>query len=168
MNFTPETLVTVRTDYIESIISKEEVEILIDKNQINNLNNLALISINDPQTQFTNEDRLPLVEKYCNEFSDFIQVEFWDITSPSEDGTQLPIDENTISKLVNFIKTNHDKKFIIHCNAGISRSAGVGLLVHAVLGDFNDLYEFKTGFNNVIDEHYRYAPNLTIVDGYFS
>jgi hypothetical protein len=25
------------------------------------------------------------------------------------------------------------------------------LLVHAVFGNFNNLYEFKTGFNNVID-----------------
>ena len=55
MKTTPETLNTIRTDYIEAIISKEEVEILLDRKEINNLNDLALISITKEKSTSTSK-----------------------------------------------------------------------------------------------------------------
>ncbi len=45
-----------------------------------------------------------------------------------------PIDMVTADAMVNFISQHHDKKFIVNCRAGVSRSAAVALFIHRQYG----------------------------------
>lgn len=164
---------SIETANIRAIFGKEELISMFKKAsgssrklQKYDLSNTALISISDPEEVNQEEDRLPIDYKYCNKFSSFLKIRFWDRASISEDGRHDIIDFKTISNLVFFIEQNKGKDFIINCNAGISRSAGVGLLVEYVLGEYEDLYHFRTSFDDVISKHYRYAPNLVVLDQY--
>ena len=164
-------IITISTEFIEAIIGKEEVEILVRNKEIVNINELALITISDPVFDADLElERSPLSDNICNQFADFIKVSFWDMTTKEEnlplyEGKKV-IDNKTITDLYNFIIKNKDKKFLINCNAGHSRSAGVGVFVHYILGDYTDLYDFRTSWDNVISKHWRYAPNPSILDNY--
>lgn len=155
-------LVTIKTEYIDAIISKEEVEILLDKNDIKDLDNMALISISDPVYKKDEPERAPLEEKYSKQFKSYLSVSFWDQTT--DEGDKKIISKELVKEIQEFILKNKDKNFIVNCNAGVSRSAGIGLLIHYTLGGYKDMYDFKTSFDDVISKHYRYSPNLTPLD----
>ena len=162
-------VLTVKTDHIEAIISKDEVIGLLKQKRITELENTVIISISDPE--YIEDSRAPIQEKYLRQFDKFLRVKFFDEVSESylsDDGIEVyPIEQKELDLIVGFIKQNKDKKFIINCNAGVSRSAGIGLLVSAILGNFDDKYHFKTSFDDVISEHYRYSPNLTPLDKFY-
>jgi len=164
---------SIETNNIMAIFSKDELismfkiaegsDRVLDKYD---LSNTALITISDPISNNMDEERKPVEDEYCNNFSSFLKIGFWDRTSISDDGLHDIISIEEVKNIANFIKDNKEKNFIINCNAGISRSAGVGLLVEYICGDFEDLYHFKTSFDDVISKHFRYAPNLIVLDQY--
>ena len=160
-------IVTVKTDNIEAIIGKEELETILNKNLIDNPKKYVLITISDPIIE--DHSRKELDKKYSEKFKDVYYLKMWDITTETkkEDGLKLEeISIKEIKNLSNFILKNIDSKFIINCNAGISRSAGVGLLVEYLAGGYENLYQFKTSYEDVISKHFRYSPNLIILDKY--
>jgi len=156
---------TVKTNFINGIISKDEVIGLLDQDRISNLENTVIITISDPE--FTEEERAPIEDHYLNRFNDSLSIKFYDTVDKyiNDKGEEIyPISKELVYEMKEFILKNKAKKFIINCNAGISRSAGVGLLVEYILGGFDDLYHFKTSYQDVISDHYRYSPNLAILD----
>lgn len=156
-------LVTINTCFIEAIIGKEELEIIVNKSQIDNISELALISISDPVFKLSEHERAPIDDSISSQFGASLKVQFWDLTIIDEEGRE-PVSAEIVKKIQQFVLDNEEKKFIINCNAGHSRSAGVGLLVHYTLGGYQNMYDFKTSFNDVISSHYRYAPNLAVLD----
>ncbi len=92
-------------------------------------NNTVLISINNSlDPLFTLQlDR---------QSSKVLTVVFDDITAPKQfEGTDLKVmDGDDTVKILDFINIHKDKNFIIHCAAGISRSAAVALFISRYYG----------------------------------
>ena len=42
--------------------------------------------------------------------------------------------EITAKEIVNFVRENKDKNFIVHCAAGVSRSSAVCMFIHLTYG----------------------------------
>lgn len=153
---------TINTNTIEAIISRNEILQLLDENKINK-NKLALISISEPFREGYEDEALN--NQDVEGFADSIRVKFWDI---EEDFGDYKIISNKIAKdLQDFILKNIDKRFLIHCKAGQSRSAGVGKAVECIkffgIGE-KAKYNYQTGFSSEIDKHIRYFPNLTVFE----
>ena len=76
-----------------------------------------------------------------------LNVDFDDVETEFEynGGKILPISEEQSKEVFNFIEKNKGKDFLIHCKAGISRSAAVGRFIV-------EMYE---GYNT--DGDYRFA-----------
>ncbi len=90
----------------------------------------AVISINDNR-----EDPEKTAEDLCNVrtgYVDILQVVFDDLTPESHDPIEFPylmvMKEEMAEEIVRFWDRwrNDVDRFVIHCTAGISRSAGVG------------------------------------------
>ena len=60
-----------------------------------------------------------------------------------------------------FIEKHKDKRFMIHCAAGVSRSAGVGCAVECIVNFEGSAYYYQTGSSD-IKAHSRYSPNYTV------
>lgn len=152
---------TVYTDDITYIISREEflkIHNSLDKH------NLCLISISEPLGVDKYNDT-ELSDEIVKDFKASLRVKFWDI---EEDiGNYKVISDRQAKQIQDFIIENKDSKFIIHCKAGQSRSAGVGKAVECIknfgTGD-QAKYYYQTGFNSDIDNCKRYSPNLTVFD----
>lgn len=101
----------------------------------------VLISINNEYEELhrLNLDRSDTNRILTLQFSDITSREFDEF-----DGRDFnPISEEQALQILNFININKDKNFIIHCSAGISRSAAVALYLHTIHG-----HELKSNFWN--------------------
>lgn len=147
---------SVKTNTIKAIISRAEV-MKYSEDGFKSLDineNTVLISITDPKSDF-----LPV--KIQNQFKDVLNIQFWDMEE--QIGNYKPINKEEATIVRNFIINNKDKNFVIHCEAGISRSSGVGLAV-LLICEFNcDKYLMATS-DNPIKSHHRYSPNYTVYD----
>lgn len=108
----------------------------------------------------------PISESLLNKVYDNITAEFWDIEE--EIGNYKPISEKEAKKIAEFIKKYKDKigkelQVLIHCSAGISRSAGVGMAVKCIVEHNGDKYDFSL-FPCGITQIRRYSPNLVVMD----
>lgn len=99
-------------------------------------NNTVLISINDEY-----QDLYSL--KLDRKDKRILTVVFTDITAQIEHLGKWyhPINAETSQQILNFIEVNKEKDQIIHCAAGISRSAAVCLFLHLFYN-----YELKKNF----------------------
>ena len=141
---------TVRSDIIEAIISLKEF-----KNGSGfKKNGLVAISILDPNN---NED----MSEFYKEFDDFLQIKFWDAEENDPNEEPLTLKDGEI--IAKFIESNKDKKFVVHCSAGISRSAGVGLAIEAIVRHHGDKYTAAM-FHSDVKNNRRYSPNRTVYD----
>ncbi len=147
---------SVKTDLIKAIISRAEVMKYSEDNfkSLNINENTVLISITDPKSNY-----LPIeVQK---QFNDVLNIQFWDVEE--QIGNYKPINEEEALIIREFILKNKNKNFVIHCEAGISRSSGVGLAV-LLICEFNcDKYLMATSYNP-ITSHHRYSPNYAVYD----
>lgn len=147
---------SVKTNTIKAIISRAEV-MKYSEDGFKSLDineNTVLISITDPKSDF-----LPV--KIQNQFKDVLNIQFWDMEE--QIGNYKPINKEEATIIRNFIINNKDKNFVIHCEAGISRSSGVGLAI-LLICEFNcDKYLMATS-DNPIKSHHRYSPNYTVYD----
>lgn len=104
----------------------------------------------------------PIDKTLRDKFFDSLTVNFWDV-----DRDLLfykPIESSEAKEIARFIYEhkknvlNKGLKFVIHCSAGISRSAGVGMALHCCL-DFGGNTEHFKKENCKILFHGRYRPN---------
>jgi predicted protein tyrosine phosphatase len=67
---------------------------------------------------------------------DILTVRFSDVTSKLEHKgfTYQTISDYNCVQILNFIKQNKDKDFLVHCAAGVSRSTAICLYLHIVYG----------------------------------
>jgi len=141
-------LYSVKTDKIEAIISRKE---LIENYILFNPSTTVLISVNDPRNRSID----------LNYFKKELYVSFYDITSNI--GSYNVIESEKAKIIKDFIIENKDKKFIINCEAGKSRSAAIGLAIECLLLFNGNKYDYSI-FNSKIKEFPRYIPNLAVFD----
>lgn len=149
-------LYSIQTDLIRAIISRDEVVKYSENNfkDIGINDKTVLVSITDP-------DREKLDKSITKQFTEVLEVQFWDIET--EIGNYKPLSDKIAKTIKDFINNNKDKNFVIHCEAGMSRSAGVGMAVLLGITHNWDRYEFSIS-PNPIRAHRRYSPNLVVLD----
>jgi predicted protein tyrosine phosphatase len=143
----------LKNNLFEGITGKNEFLTLLANDAID-VSNSVLIAIHEPNRAI--HDR-----NIVSKFQDVLQIQFWDIEE------SFPGYE-TITKLQaltirNFILKNKDKKFFVHCLAGVSRSAGVACAIECLLLNNGDVYSYKTS-NSDVKNHKRYFPNWKVFD----
>ena len=147
---------SVSTNNIFCIVGRSELFNILKTTIENDLKNYSIISLTEPfQTKSTELS----LEVNCN---DLLQLEFTDIrTERSEEylkehSTEIrEISKSQILEIEKFIIKNKDTKFIISCDAGISRSAAVGVFLEKILNNNKDI--------KLIKEHHRYSPNTILL-----
>ncbi len=144
----------VQSDIIVGIIGAEEYLGYYNRDEIENKEDIVLIAIHDP-------DRSSHPDFKVEGFADVLQMHFWDIETSIEGYEAITLEQG--KEIKEFIYQNKDKKFLIHCAAGISRSAGIGCAVECIVNYRGMNYEYKTGSSD-IRNHWRYSPNWTVYD----
>jgi predicted protein tyrosine phosphatase len=119
--------------------------------------NVVLISITEPDSDNYVSDN-PI---NTTGFHDVYEAKFWDVEE--QIANYLPLTEEQGIELRKFIIKNKSKKFLIHCKAGMSRSAGVAKAVECIVNYQNDVYAYRTS-KSEIDAFHRYSPNQTVFD----
>lgn len=120
-----------------------------------------LISISEPVMDHYEDEQL--TDEQVKGFKDSLRVKFWDIEEDSNEYKVIP--DDIAKQIQDFIIKNTDNKFIVHCRAGQSRSAGVGKAIECINHfDVDKKYDYQTSFNSEISKHSRYSPNLTVFD----
>lgn len=143
----------LRNELFEGIVGKSEYIKLYTEDFIDT-SNTVLISIHDPDSQKFNDDMV-------SRFQDSIQVQFWDIEETI--GKYEIISDEIAEELREFINKNKDRRFFIHCHAGQSRSAGVGMAVECIVKYNGNKYDYSIGGGD-ITSHNRYSPNMVVYD----
>jgi len=82
------------------------------------------------------EHTSPAKLKMDRNSSKILTVQFSDVTCNTLVDRTLftPLDTPTALKIIDFIELNKEKNFIVHCKAGISRSAAVCLYINIMHG----------------------------------
>jgi len=144
----------VLTPRIINILSRKEIEAFLRKTV--KLPEVAIISITDPDLKEIDKSLLSKADT-------FLVVKFWDIDEETDHPIYKPIDEETAKKVAEFIWKNRDKKFLINCEGGVSRSAGVGCAVECILRDRGSKYEFCLNGCPIVGNP-RFKPNWYVFD----
>ncbi len=124
----------------------------------------ALISLWSPGDYTKFEKKEPEYIKDYIKVKDYfdtsIRQEFWD-TEDNVPGYPT-ISKEQADKILEFILGNKDKTFIVHCDAGQSRSAGVALAIECIVEYDGDRY--LAGLSPSYTDDERYAPNRKVFD----
>ena len=151
-----ETLVTATGSNIFAIIGREEIqsEHFDDEKGYDYIkefpSELVFISVADPKKPFIKTDGY---------FYDELKLKFWDVEE--QIGNYCPIHNIQAKQIKDFILKHKDRKFLINCEAGISRSAGIGCAVEVLLRD-KDLFPKPEHVVSSIRKHWRYDVNETV------
>lgn len=159
---------SIQTKNIELIIGQDEFTTLSLLTKKEDLKKYNCISIYEPF-----ESILP-IELYEN-FNAHLILEFSDIRRDfrkmyKENKISLDtydslekdeIKNSHLDILRDFILNNKDKKFIINCYAGISRSAAIGYILEDILN--KDINEKEIEQNKILS-YWRYSPNKMIIE----
>ena len=104
----------------------------------------VIISISDPSLEY---DEAPFRTEE-NRVEDILPLCFSDADGPGKDVYGLDVEEADLMqdedarRVARFVLENRDKRIIVHCDAGISRSAGVGAaIVNYFTGDARRFFE---------------------------
>jgi len=125
---------------------------LIDKD-LHHEKNLAIISIND--TSYEYDEMYRLLDN-----SNFTIVAFQD----SDD--QKGITDLQANLLLNFIERNHNKNFLVHCFAGVSRSGAVAKFINEFYECGNFYLEDYKGYNRRVFNKLRAAAGTDLASYY--
>src|SRR5574344_2982825 len=165
-NFNDMKFSSTKTKHIELIIGQEEFISLSLLTKKEDLNDFNIISIFEPT-----ETILP-IELY-ESFNSHLILIFADIRKKIEDTnlslnekeelSKLEIQNKDFEILKDYILNNKDKKFIINCQVGVSRSAAIGIILENLLNDNQIDIDLET---NKILSHWRYSPNPIILEKY--
>jgi predicted protein tyrosine phosphatase len=146
---------TIVTDNIVAIVGIDEIiEIIPPANTV-------LISIIDPKSE-------PLDQSIYDRYEDYHISSFWDILKSQEaiDNTGYHYKSISIEQakeIKEFILKHKGKQFIIHCFAGISRSAAIGQALTCLIDHNADIDSYLNS-KCAIKKHWRYHPNKTVRD----
>jgi predicted protein tyrosine phosphatase len=154
----------IQNELFEGIMGINEYKEYQTKLSLEYRKDIVLISITEPESSVTYPDTKLSEDSpiYTLGYHDVIEMKFWDVEKPI--GTNyLPLSDEQGKELRTFIEKNKDKKFLIHCKAGESRSAGIGLAVECIVNFNGNRYEFRTGKTDIYN-YTRYSPNLTVFD----
>jgi len=143
----------LKNELFEGIVSWEEYLIMFNADVLDKFNTV-LISIHDPNRAVHPPEKV-------KGWYDVLQIQFWDVEESI--GGYHPLTHEQGQELKEFITKHKDKRFMIHCAAGVSRSAGVGCAVECIVNFDGDDYGYKTGKSD-IKSHERYSPNPTVYD----
>ena len=143
----------LKNDLFEGVLGKRELEMLSSEGLVKKTGTV-LIGIHDPDSTFN-------LDEVVDGFDDVLEQMFWDVEEGP--GRQKPISDEQASELKNFIENNKGKRFMVHCHAGMSRSAGIACAVECIVNYDGDVYNFKTGHSDV-KAFKRYYPNWTVFD----
>lgn len=108
------------------------------------------------------KDDLKYIEDYykkANLFNDYIRFDFWD-TENNVPGYPT-INQKQALELISFIDKHMDESFLIHCDAGQSRSAGVSMAVECIIKFNADRYQFSL-CTPYVGRFERYSPNYEV------
>ena len=152
---------SVQTNEIKAILGRKEIESYAKDNfsKLNLDKNTVIISITDPQSKLIDEDIL-------NKFKDSLSIQFYDITedmiyNTNENWKFVPINNKEAKIILDFILKHKNDNFLIHCEKGQSRSAGVGLAIECILKFNGNKKEFALE-QSIILNHHRYEPNMLV------
>ena len=143
----------LKNDLFEGIVGKTEYLTLYNADVIDKVGTV-LICIDDP-------GRADHPDFKVQGFDDVIQIKFWDVEDAI--GQYIPLSDEDGKVLNEFITRNKDKRFMIHCAAGMSRSAGCACAVECIVNHNGNIYEYKTSHSDVT-AFKRYHPNWTVFD----
>jgi len=143
----------LKNDLFEGIIGKAEF-ILLEEADMLDRTNTVVIAIHDPDKPNHNPENL-------KGFKDVFEIKFWDIEE--QIGNYKPITNKQGKEIRDFIESNKNSKFIIHCHAGMSRSAGVACAVECIVNFDGVPYYYQTGTSEV-KSFSRYHPNFVVFD----
>jgi predicted protein tyrosine phosphatase len=143
-------LTTVKTKNIECIIGQEEFECIEDFDR----ENLVLISITNPNENFIDST-------FTSGYKNKLEVQFVDIRKYHEDTNHLIITDEMAKTIKDFIIDNKNEKFVIHCTAGISRSAAVGCAIEYFCDNNQNIEDFWK-ITSEVKKHWRYSPNIIV------
>lgn len=144
---------TVNNNILTGVVGRKEVELFVDNEEID-IANTVLISISDP-------DNEPIPLEIQNSFKKALDISFWDVEEGV--GHYQPLSEENAKDLKNFILENKSNKFLVNCEAGMSRSAGVALAIECLIQHNGDKYSHQTSHSD-LKEHPRYSPNFVVYD----
>lgn len=163
MKLNNENVFSIKTNEIKAILGRKEI-LEYSKNNFLDLEinkDTVLISITDPKTNI-------LEENILNNFKDSLSIQFYDITKDMDDGYKttskweyVPINNEEAKIILDFILKHKNDNFLIHCEQGKSRSAGVGLAIECILKFNGDKKEFSYESSSIFD-HHRYDPNMLV------
>lgn len=113
----------------------------------------AFISVSDSNTEL--KEMTELVKDYCGPS---ITLQFFD----DDEG----MSEDQAKALLSFIETHRDRKFVVHCFAGVSRSGAISKFINEHL-DGNDWYlEDYQGHNRVVFNQLHKAAGTSLIAYY--
>jgi len=143
----------LKNSLFEGIIGRQEFIILVEADVIDK-NNTVLIAIHDPDTESHSSE-------YLVGFQDVLEIKFWDVEETI--GSYNPINMLQGKLIREFIMKNKHSKFLVHCYAGMSRSAGVACAVECLLNYGGDIYNYSASTSEVKNFD-RYHPNYKVFD----
>lgn len=73
------------------------------------------------------------------------------------------ISDEMAEDIRNYILENKNERFIVHCMAGQSRSAGTAKAIECLIKFNGNVYEYKTGYKSFVDKP-GFFPNHTVFD----
>ncbi len=152
---------SIKTNEIKAILGRKEIE-HYSKDNFSKLDlnkDTVLISITDPKSK-------TLEENILNKFKDSLSIQFYDIDieeeyKSSSDWNFVPINNEEAKIILDFILKHKNDNFLIHCEKGQSRSAGVGLAIECILKFNGNKKEFSLE-PSIILNHHRYEPNMLV------
>ncbi|RMD61790.1 hypothetical protein D6833_07755 [Candidatus Parcubacteria bacterium] len=125
------------------------------------LSNVALIAALDPDDEFT-MNCIPHNDEVVKRFGSVLQIAFWDIAG-DDVGRYKGITPEQGKTIASFIAANQDKQFIVHCAAGVSRSAGIAKAIECIVEHGGSRFDYALA-GSEIDRHPRYTPNMRVFD----
>jgi predicted protein tyrosine phosphatase len=145
---------TVQSEIILGVISKSEYLEAYHNNEFNR-ETTALIAIHNPGVPHHSKED---IKGICSVH----ELNFWDIQEPI--GHYSSISTAQSIYLSEFIVDNINKQFIVHCDYGHSRSAGVALAIECIYYSNADRYSFFRDNRSHLLKHERYEPNMAVFD----
>lgn len=142
----------IKNELFEGIVSREEY-LLLNNDCIIDKSNAVLISISTPNRDYLSREDI-------KGWLDVLEIQFYDV---EEDiGPTIPLISNSQGyQIKEFINRHKDKRFMIHCDAGQSRSAGVGCAVECIVNYDGEPYSYQIGTSE-IKKNKIYSPNFAV------
>jgi len=145
----------LKNEIFEGIIGAKEFKILKTNGLLDTSS--VLISIKDPNDK-------PFPKELLN-FKDTLEVGFYDTEDTT--GSYATLTKEQAKEIALFILKHKNERFLVHCHAGMSRSAGVAKAIEFITRFDGDRYLQATSNSDIndfsdSDGNRRYFPNFVV------